>query len=127
MRDARSYSSFSSVGSDHRIVSSTVKLSLRVSKQSKPHPMKSIDWKEVSSNPVLSKEFSLSVFNKFSVLSSDDINSNNIETVYDNLIKTTEEIAISTLPKKKGRGSQKISQCDKVIEARTLLKTTSAN
>ena len=107
VRDARSYSSFSSVGSDHRIVSSTVKLSLRVSKQSKPHPMKSIDWKEVSSNPVLSKEFSLSVFNKFSVLSSDDINSNNIETVYDNLIKTTEEIAISTLPKRKVEAAKK--------------------
>ena len=59
VRDARSYSSFRTVGSDHRIVSSHVKLSLRVSKQYKPHPMKSIGWKEVSSNPALSQKFSL--------------------------------------------------------------------
>ena len=73
VHDARSYSSFSTVGSDHRIVSSKIKLSLRVSKKSKPHPMKSIDWKEVSSNRALSKQFSLDVYNKFSTLSSVDI------------------------------------------------------
>ena len=33
VRDSRAYSSFSSVGSDHRIVSARVKLSLRVSKK----------------------------------------------------------------------------------------------
>ena len=80
VHNARSYS-FRTVGSDHRIVSSHVKLSLRVSKQSKPHPMKSIDWKEVSSNTTLSQKFSLKVFNKFSILSSEDIDSDNIESV----------------------------------------------
>ena len=127
VRDARSYSSFSTVGSDHRIVSSNVKLSLRVSKKSKPHPMKSIDWKEVSSNHALSKQFSLDVYNKFSILSSVDIDSNNIETVYENLVKSTEEIALSTLPKKKGRGNDKISNSDKVLKARSILKTKSQN
>ena len=64
MRDARLYSSFSTVGSDHRIVSSHVKLS------------------------------------KFSILSSEDIDSDSIELAYENLVRSTEEIAISTLPKK---------------------------
>ena len=62
IKNSPSYSSFSSVGSDHRIVSSTVKLSLRSSKKAKPHPMKVIDWKAVSANSVLSKKFSLEVF-----------------------------------------------------------------
>ena len=49
--------------------------------------MKSIDWEEVSSNHALSKQFSLDVYNKFSILSSADIDSDNIETVYENLKK----------------------------------------
>ena len=63
----------------HRIVSSSVKLSLRSSKKAKPHPMKTIDWKTVSANSALSKQFSLDVFNKFSSLS---MCSGNIEYVY---------------------------------------------
>ena len=43
VRDSRSYSTFSSVGSDHRVVSATVKLSLRASKRAEPHPVKTID------------------------------------------------------------------------------------
>ena len=42
-KDSRAYSTFSSVGSDHRVVSATLKLSLRVSKKAVPHPMKGID------------------------------------------------------------------------------------
>ncbi|XP_029657803.1 craniofacial development protein 2-like, partial [Octopus sinensis] len=67
VKDSRSYSSFSSVGSDHRIVSATVKLSLRSSKKTKPHPIKMIDWKEVLSNPDMSKQFTIEVYNKFNL------------------------------------------------------------
>ena len=125
VKNARSYSSFSSVGSDHRIVSATVKLSFRVSKQCKPHPMKSIDWKTVSSNKALSQQFSLDVYNRFSTLSSEEIDSDNIESVYECLVKSTEEIAISTLPKKKPRACSKPSNSDRVVEARSSLKAIS--
>ena len=50
IHDSRAYSSFATLSSDHHIVSSKVKLSLRSSKPSKPHPLKLIDWKEVSTN-----------------------------------------------------------------------------
>ena len=100
VKESRAYSSFGSVQSDYRIVSSKVKLSLRSSKKAKPHPMKTIDWKEVSSNPVLSKQFTVDVFNKFQPLSNSDINSDNIDDIYNNLIKSTEEVALATLPKK---------------------------
>ena len=54
IKECRPYSSFFSVGSDHRIVTADVKLSLRVSKKSPPNPMKSIDWKKVSQKSFLS-------------------------------------------------------------------------
>ena len=65
--------------------------------------MYSIVWKEVSANNAISQKFSLEVFNKFSILSSEDIDSDNIESPYANLVRSTEEIAISTLPKKRGK------------------------
>ena len=109
IRDARSYSSFSSVGSDHRVISATLKLSLRASKKAESHPMKRIDWKEVSSNSEISRDFAIQVYNKFQSLSTSDINTENVEDVYDNLIKSTEEVALATLPKKKSRSKSKPS------------------
>ena len=125
VKDSRAYSSFSSVGSDHRIVSATVKLSLRCSKQAKPHPMKTIDWKDVSSNPAMSKQFSLEVFNKFEALCDSEINSDNIDEMYGNLIKTTEEVALASLPKKKSKSKNKPSHSPSVTQARDHLKTVS--
>ena len=110
IKDTQSYSSFSTVGSDHRIVSSYVKLSLRACKKSKPHPMKSIDWKEVSFNPTLSKSFSVTVYNKFEALSGDiDLNFDNINFTYSNLISATESVAKDMLPVKP-RGKQNKSK-----------------
>ena len=125
VKDSRAYSSFSSVGSDHRIVSATVRLSLRSSKAAKPHPMKTIDWKEVSSNQVMSKQFSVEVFNRFDSLFNSEINSDNIDEVYGNLIKSTEDVALSTLPKKKSKTKSKPSHSPNVTQARNHLKTIS--
>ena len=127
VKNSRSYSSFSSVGSDHRIVSSTVKLSLRSSKKAKPHLMKIIDWKAVSANSVLSKQFSLDVFNKFESLSTSYVDADNIEDVYGTLIKCTEEVALATLPKKEKRSQNKPSNSPSVLEARSHLKTVSSS
>ena len=126
VKDTRSYSSFSTVGSDHRIVSSYVKLSLRASKKSKPHPMKSIDWKEVSFNPTLSKSFSVYVYNKFEALSGDiDLNFDNINDIYSNLISATESVAKDMLPVKPRRKQNKSKNCPSVESARAHLKKLS--
>ena len=79
--------------------------------------MKTIDWKEVSSNPVISKDFSVDVFNKFSSLSDTEINSDNIDEVYDNLIRSTEDIALSSLPKKKSKSKCKLSHSPSVSQS----------
>ena len=126
VNDSRSYSSFSTVGSDHRVVSASVKLSLRKSKSAMPHPMKAIDWKEVSSNPPISQQFVLEVHNRFQALSTvSAIDTDNVETVYDSLVKSTEEVALATLPKKQKRCNNKPGETPKVHEARDLLKAAS--
>ena len=88
--------------------------------------MKTIDWKAVSTNSVLSKQFSLAVFNKFQSLSTTEVNENNVEAVYDTLIKTTEEIALSTLPKKEKRAKSKPLNFPSVVDARNHLKAVSS-
>lgn len=126
VKDTRSYSSFSTVGSDHRIVSSHVKLSFRASKKSKPHPMKSFDWKEVSSNSTLSKHFSVAVHNRFEALSGEDeLNIDNIDEVYSNLIKATETVAKEMLPLKPRGNGIKSKDTPSVKSARENLKKIS--
>ena len=102
IKNSRSFSSFSSVGSDHRIVSATIRLSLRCSKRSKPHPMKTIDWRRVTQDTELSNEFAVAVHNRFQTLYPDLVlDESNLDESYSHLTKITEEIAIQTLPKKK--------------------------
>ena len=91
VKECRLYSSFSSVGSDHRIVTADVKLSLR------HNPMKSIDLKKVSSDKDLSSRYAVNVFNRFQELSSSShLGSDNIDSIYNNLIVANEEVALST-------------------------------
>ena len=71
--------------------------------------MKTIDWKTVSANSALSKQFSLDILNKFSSLSTCDISSDNIEDVYGTLIQCTEDVALETLPKKEKNSQIKSS------------------
>ena len=75
---------------------------------------------------VLSKEFSLAVFNKFKSLSTTEVNDENVEDVYDTLIKSTEEIALSTLSKKEKRKKSKPSNFLSVVDARNHLKAVSS-
>ena len=89
--------------------------------------MKTIDWKEVSSNPQLSKQFTLKVYNKFKSLSTSEVTAENIEDVYDTLVKSTEEVVLATLPKKKSRTQSKPSHSLGVSAARSRLKSVTLN
>ena len=100
IHDSRAYSSFATVSSDHRIVSSKVKLSLRSSKPSKPHPLKRIDWKRVSANPEVCSAFGIEVFNRFSTLFNEELTKDNIEHAYSCLKNSTEKVALEQLPRK---------------------------
>ena len=84
VHNSQAYSSFSSVGSDHRVVSANVFLSLRSSKKSTPNPMKSIDWTQVLGDSELQSTYAIEVKNRFDVLSKPN---DDVETKYSNLIK----------------------------------------
>ena len=60
--------------------------------------MKEIDWQLVCSDPNLSHRYAVEVKNRFDILSQE---SDDIDLSYQKLSQATEEIAISTLPKRK--------------------------
>ena len=124
VKDSRSYSSFSSIGSDHRIVLVTIKLSLRSSKRSKPHPMKSIDWRKVAQDKNLSHQYAVEVKNRFELL-HDEINQDNVDESYTTLSKLTQEVAEEMLPKKAKRAKYQPTTEICVEQAREKLKLIS--
>ena len=97
VRNAQSYSSFSSVGSDHRVVSCYISLSLRSSKKPKPDPMKSIDWHQVYCNSDLRSTYTVEVKNRFDLLSQPE---DDLEKKYQTLIEANKQVSLSLLPKK---------------------------
>ena len=86
-------------------------------------PMKAIDWKKVSHDKDLSSQYAVSVYNRFQELSANSpLNSDNIDSIYENLIKANEEVALSTFPKKPKSRTNPISSDHSVTEARENLK-----
>jgi hypothetical protein len=120
IHNAQSYSSFSSVGSDHKIVSTKIVLSLRSSKKSKPNPMKTIDWQQVFRNPDLQSAYAIQVKNRYDLLSLDH---DDVETKYSNLINANEQVCLSFLPKKQKVKKQVLHEDDFVSHARKNLKS----
>ena len=128
IKDSRPFSSFSTVGSDHRIVSAKIKLSFRVSKTPPRDPMKNIDWRKVLGDPNISSQYCVDVHNRFQVLSSND-NANevdDIDALYTKIQTASEEIALSSLPKRQKHKHTPINSADIVVTAREKLKRVSS-
>lgn len=122
IKNCRAYTSFTSVGSDHKIVSGTFKISYRQSKPPTKDPMKQIDWKKVSSDNALNQEFTISVHNRYSALIDLLDDPTDISSKYDKLVDATRETALDSLPRQKKK-SHLISNSGKVQEARRVLKS----
>ena len=74
----------------------------------------------------LSSFYSVSVYNRFQELSPNtNLDSDNIETIYNNLIKANEEVSQSILPKKPKSHKNSIKSDEKVSLAREELKKKS--
>ena len=121
--NCQAYLSFSSVGSDHRVVSCTIRLSLRQSKKPIRNPMKEIDWKYVYATPEVSSAFTLEVRNRFDALAKPD---DDVETSYNNLISATQEIALEKLPKKKKQKEKPLSNHTLINVARKAVREAAA-
>ena len=107
-------------------VTLVVKLCVTASKNSKPHPVKSFDWREVSSNHQISKSFSIAVHNKFEALAGqEEVNCDNMDTIYSNLISATETVATEMLPIRPKRNKNPSKCCPFVKSARENLKELS--
>ncbi|KAJ8384488.1 hypothetical protein AAFF_G00205090 [Aldrovandia affinis] len=97
--NAESYSTFDSVGSDHRVVSTRVRLSLRVPK---PSPRIHHDWEAFSRSPDLQARYTMEVRNRFQLLAMEEGPSTayerfvaaNVEATRE-CVPTTERIRVS--------------------------------
>ena len=107
------YSSFASVGSDHRIVTASIQLSLRVTKS--PSTKKRYDWKLLRNDLDLQSKFSIQLRNKFSVLY--DVNSTATEQ-FDALVKANEFAASETLPSVQKNKLNRHANNPTIVEAR---------
>ncbi|XP_062574521.1 craniofacial development protein 2-like [Saccostrea cucullata] len=72
VHNAEAYNSFSTVKSDHRIVSAKIKLSFRTSKTTQKVKY---DWKQFSSNPKLQLNYTFAVKNRFQIMADKSLRS----------------------------------------------------
>lgn len=91
--NSEAYSSFAPVGSDHRIVTAKIRLSLRVTKA--PAQRKRYDWMQLRYNTEIRAKFSIELRNKFSELQDESSSATN---QFDALVKAKEHAAAETLP-----------------------------
>ena len=99
VKNSRSYNSFESINSDHRIVSCHCMISYRESKRPHENPMTKIDWKAASRDRQIANFYDVSVSNKFNALMDieEDIS---ISNKYDRLVEVNKAAAVEILPKK---------------------------
>ena len=94
VKNAESFSSFASVGSDHRVVSANIKLSLRSPQEKKSKQIKH-DWKVLRYNTALQEQFTIEVRNRFECLAHEN---DSPTTRYGKFIDTTQEVAKEMIP-----------------------------
>ena len=117
LKNVEAYNTFASVGSDHRIVSARMKLSLRKSKTmpGKKQP----DWSLLCTDSDLQKQYSIEVRNRFEPL---EIAEESATEKYDRFINANREAAEKVIPRKKRTRKTNISSDPRVITAREKIK-----
>ena len=111
--NAESYSTFDSVGSDHRVVSVKLRLSLRVPKNiSKPRP----DWETFAKSPDLQSGYTAEVRSRLIPLDGEP------QTSYGQFLAANEEATRKWVPTKRRMRSFPISKHQNVIQARARME-----
>ena len=98
VKNCEAYSSFSSLNSDHRIVTATVSLSLR---STKPDNSKKVDkfvWADLAINRELQMKYSVEVRNRYQALQEAD-DEGSLIPVYDKFVTASAEAAAECLRK----------------------------
>ena len=100
IKDSCAYSTFDSVGSDHRIVTCKGQISCRKTKPPEKDPMKLTDWKTTALDNDLQKHYAATVYNRFQTPMNESTDLL-CENRCNNLIKANNEITSETLHKKR--------------------------
>ena len=116
VKDVEAYSSFSSLGSDHRILTAKIKLSLRM-KKSAPRKIP-YDWSALN-EPDLQQLYTVTVRNHYQALSNpqDDATKD-----YNNFILANKEAAKELIPLKKKRRQENTAKNKQIDSARQKVK-----
>ena len=113
VKNVEAYSSFSSLGSDHRIVTARLKLSLRTSKTLSRE--KQYDWKVLRSDSEIQSQYTILVRNRFEELYSD---SQTATEKYQHLIDANGKAADKLIPEKKRKKKTQSSKDVRIKEKR---------
>ena len=98
--NCEAYDSFTSVNSDHRIVSAKIRLSLRMHRN-KGRKKVNFDWNRLLSDNNIKSVYSVDVKNQFEALqATGNDDDNNADTTYNNIITAHNEAAHMCIPKK---------------------------
>ena len=114
LKNVEAYSSFSSLGSDHRIVTARLKLSLRTSKTLSRE--KQYDWSVLKSDSDLQSQYTILVRNRFEELYSDG---QTATEKYQHLIDANGEAAEKLIPEKTRKKQTQSSKDARIQKQRT--------
>ena len=122
--NCQAYNSFEGVYSDHRIVTSKFRLSLRANKKtsSKFPPY---NWSALATNAELKEQYSVAVYNKFSALQATIAKPSPNET-YNNFVLSHEEAAKDNIPLKPKSKKHIPWESDSIKDKRMKLKEKSS-
>lgn len=115
VKNVEAYSNFGSIGSDHRIITARIKLSLRCERA--PPRRKAYDWGVLRSDEELQQRYSVHVQNRYAELCLES-ESNDVTSTYQNLVIANNEAANELIPTK-SRSKRKVTSDDpRIISAR---------
>ena len=113
--NSEAYSSFSSLNSDHRIVTTTVSLSLRSTIRDNSKKADKLVWSELATNEELQKNYRVEVRNRYQALQEVD-DSGSLIPDYDKFVTASTEAATKCL-RKIPRKKKKVRSLDPRVKA----------
>ena len=112
IHNCEAYNSFSSLGSDHRLLTAKIKLSLRMTKT--PAKKKQYDWTALR-NSKLQHHYTVTVRNRYAELCTDD---DTITERYGHFVQANAEATEKLIPLKQKNNGKKIAEDPWINEAR---------
>ena len=112
--NCEAYSSFANVGSDHRVVSAKIRLSLKANCNSPPKRV-IYNWKEFASSSTMQERYSIEVRNRFNTLADDN---QTATERYEHFIVANQEVTQELVPEVAGRKSGLLNKHPRVVQAR---------